>query len=336
MEVSSKDAEPLQPPPTLGQFLLDLVYVDRLHHDGPVRTFAFERNRVLEEKYFIFQALNRDTEKRILGPHLEEKNFSDVHKVDTNVQMTTAGTPHQVVSYMRQVRRESFDQPATVDPTTKKTMTIAEAFATSNSDELAAMTLGSDISVQGFIDSSDPVQDELLEWRYGSPLAPYGSTALGRTFLSISNRQGSADMGKHLAMITRVVLQQQENNSAIKSEMKVQIFAADSLLSVSDVAKWIKTNKLDQFGSSNRWILQIPRVWQHIKGGKYKSFASFLEAIFRPLFEVTNDPSKDTILHEFLQQVSGFDTIGAEGTSDELPLGPDAGKKLLSRFCAHY
>jgi AMP deaminase len=59
---------------------------------------------------------------------------------------------------------------------------------------------------------------------------------------------------------------------------------------------------------NNRWVLQIPRVYQLINPtGKIKSFHDLLEKIFRPLFEVTIKPKSDPNLHELLKQVRHLD-----------------------------
>lgn len=45
-----------------------------------------------------------------------------------------------------------------------------------------------------------------------------------------------------------------------------------------------------------------------------------IDNIFKPIFEVTLNPSKDPILYQFLMQVVGFDTVDDESTYEVLSL----------------
>lgn len=97
-----------------------------------------------------------------------------------------------------------------------------------------------------------------------------------------------------------------------------------------------------------RWLIQIPRLYSVYKESSVDTiqcFADFIEStvspslflstndypmltqlslflvidIFRPLFEVTIDPSSDPKLHRFLFQVIGFDCVDDE-SKPEPPL----------------
>lgn len=50
-----------------------------------------------------------------------------------------------------------------------------------------------------------------------------------------------------------------------------------------------------------------------------KNFQEILNNIFKPLFEVTNDPNTHPALHKFLQYVIGFDSVDDE-SKPENPL----------------
>jgi adenosine deaminase len=59
--------------------------------------------------------------------------------------------------------------------------------------------------------------------------------------------------------------------------------------------------------------LQVPRIydlWKRI--GRANNFQEVLNNIFKPLFRVTIDPSSNPTLHEFLKEVSGFDSVDDE------------------------
>lgn len=55
-------------------------------------------------------------------------------------------------------------------------------------------------------------------------------------------------------------------------------------------------------------ILQVPRLFDIYKSNNnVSSFQQIIENLFRPLFEVTIDPSSHPALHKFLRYVVGFD-----------------------------
>ena len=97
------------------------------------------------------------------------------------------------------------------------------------------------------------------------------------------------------------------------------------------LARWIIDNKL--FSHNVRWLIQIPRLYDVYKeNGSINNFEDivrskfmyrdenpkikFLVDVFKPLFEVTKDPSSHPKLHIFLQRVIGFDTVDDESKTE--------------------
>lgn len=69
------------------------------------------------------------------------------------------------------------------------------------------------------------------------------------------------------------------------------------------LAKWART--YDVYSDNVRWLIQIPRLFDIFKSNKLmNNFQEFLNNIFLPLFEVTNNPNSHPELHVFLQYVS--------------------------------
>jgi AMP deaminase len=59
--------------------------------------------------------------------------------------------------------------------------------------------------------------------------------------------------------------------------------------------------------------VQVPRLYDVYKStGLMDNFEQVVQNIFRPLFEVTKDPSSHPKLHVFLQRVIGFDSVDDE------------------------
>ena len=91
-------------------------------------------------------------------------------------------------------------------------------------------------------------------------------------------------------------------------------------------------NKL--FSHNVRWLIQIPRLYGVYKeNGSIHNFEDIVrsmfffyhdessrinvwEDVFKPLFEVTKDPSSHPKLHVFLQRVIGFDTVDDESKTE--------------------
>ena len=98
------------------------------------------------------------------------------------------------------------------------------------------------------------------------------------------------------------------------------------------LARWIVNNKL--YSHNVRWLIQIPRLYDVYKQSgtidtfediirskaslfSLKTLTSFIQPdVFKPLFEVTKDPSSHPELHEFLKRVIGFDTVDDESKTE--------------------
>lgn len=77
------------------------------------------------------------------------------------------------------------------------------------------------------------------------------------------------------------------------------------------LAAWVVDNKL--FSHNVRWLIQIPRLYDIYKSTNLlSSFDELIRNIFKPLFEVTKDPTSHPKLHIFLQRVIGFDSVDDE------------------------
>lgn len=89
-------------------------------------------------------------------------------------------------------------------------------------------------------------------------------------------------------------------------------------LSGSNLAAWWKTNGLDRI-TSCKFMVQFPRLLHlHRAAGHVDSFQDMLDNLFKPLFDVTADPSVDPVLHEFLLALGGIDTVDDESAWDVL------------------
>ena len=81
------------------------------------------------------------------------------------------------------------------------------------------------------------------------------------------------------------------------------------------LADWVVEHKL--FSHNVRWLIQVPRLYNVYKSTKaVQNFEDVIRNIFKPLFEVTRDPSSHPNLYIFLQRVIGFDSVDDESKAE--------------------
>ena len=84
------------------------------------------------------------------------------------------------------------------------------------------------------------------------------------------------------------------------------------------LSEWISRHELAN--ENVVWLIQIPRLYLVYKeSGLISNFEELLNNIFKPLFEVSMDPSSHPDLHTFLKQVVGFDIVDDESKVERRP-----------------
>ena len=113
-----------------------------------------------------------------------------------------------------------------------------------------------------------------------------------------------------------------EQNKYQMAEYRLSIYGS-SASEWDALSAWVCDHSL--FHYNVRWMIQVPRLYAVYKAaGKVQHFGEMLDNIFRPLFEVSVNPSSHPALHRFLQQCVGFDIVDDESVrersfSDHLP-----------------
>jgi len=98
------------------------------------------------------------------------------------------------------------------------------------------------------------------------------------------------------------------------AEWRISIYGRE-LDEWDKLAAWVIDNKL--FSPNIRWLVQIPRLYDVYKvTGLMENFEQVIINVFKPLFEVTKDPSTHPKLHIFLQRVIGFDSVDDESKAE--------------------
>lgn len=142
--------------------------------------------------------------------------------------------------------------------------------------------------------------------RFNTKYNPLGQSRLREIFLKTDNLIG----GRYLAEITREVLDDLESSKYQLAEYRLSVYGR-SRDEWRKLAAWVVDNRL---ASPNvRWMIQVPRLYEAYKeSGAVHCFQDMLNNIFLPLFEVTEDPSRDPKLHQFLSLVVGLDCVDDE------------------------
>ena len=116
--------------------------------------------------------------------------------------------------------------------------------------------------------------------------------------------------GRYLAEITREVISDLESSKYQMVEWRISIYGR-SLDEWDKLAAWVIDHKL--FSHNVRWLVQIPRLFDvYMATNLVQNFEQIVANVFRPLFEVTQNPQSHAKLHVFLQRVVGFDSVDDE------------------------
>lgn len=291
--------KPLVSVPTLRDYYSDLDQIIAISSEGPAKSFAFRRLEYLEAKWNLYSLLNeyQETTESKRNPH---RDFYNVRKVDTHVHHSAAMNQKHLLRFIKYKMKKSPDEKVIFRD--GKVLTLSEVFQSLN---LTAYDLSIDtLDMHAHKDTFHRFDKFNLKYN------PIGESRLREIFLKTDNYIE----GRYLAEITKEVMEDLEQSKYQMMEYRVSIYGRHE----SDwdkLAGWIVDNKL--FSHNVRWLIQIPRLYDIYKsGGIVESFDEIVRNIFKPLFEVSKDPSSHPKLHIFLQRVIGFDSVDDESKPD--------------------
>ena len=155
-----------------------------------------------------------------------------------------------------------------------------------------------DLSLQtlGVGDATDAAMWQRFD-KFNEKYEPFGVKSLREIFLKHDN----AVDGRFLADITREVI---EKGEGVYLEPRLSIYGRDER-EWDVLASWIVRYNL--VSKRVKWMVQIPRIFRKIaeslaakKGGAHSrySFQTLISNIFKPLFEVTQNPQSHPDLHK--------------------------------------
>ncbi|KAG2176979.1 hypothetical protein INT43_007633 [Umbelopsis isabellina] len=277
------------------EYYSDLDNVLGVISDGPIKSFAFRRLRYLESKWNLYVLLNEYQElaesKRV--PH---RDFYNVRKVDTHVHHSSCMNQKHLLRFIKSKMRKSPDD--IVIYRDDKLLSLSGVF---DSLGLTAYDLSIDtLDMHAHKDSFHRFDKFNLKYN------PIGESRLREIFLKTDNYIE----GRYLAELTKEIISDLESSKYQMVEYRLSIYGR-SIDEWDKLAKWVVDNKLLSYNV--RWLIQVPRLYDVYKSSSQIScFQDVIINIFKPLYEVTQDPSSHPNLHIFLQRVVGFDSVDDE------------------------
>lgn len=305
--------------PTLRDFYMDLEYIIEISSDGPSKSFAFRALDILEGKYNLYFLVNTYEETAICKrvPH---RDFYNVRKVDTHVHHSACMNQKHLLRFIKSRMKRSPDEIVMFRD--GKHLTLAEVFESINltaydlSIDTLDMHVGrwvivliyssfvSNLRGQAHTDSFHRFDKFNLKYN------PIGESRLREIFLKTDN----FIHGRYLAEITKEVMSDLESSKYQLVEWRLSIYGKKSD-EWDKLAAWVVDHKL--FSPNVRWLIQIPRLYHvYKKEGLLEDFEQVLINLFKPLLEVTSNPSSHPKLHIFLQRVIGFDSVDDESKTE--------------------
>ncbi|KAH7885397.1 hypothetical protein F5I97DRAFT_1928781 [Phlebopus sp. FC_14] len=290
---------PLFDIPSIREYFVDLDYVLEVISDGPAKSIAYRRLKFLASKFEMYSLLNESQELADMKsvPH---RDFYNVRKVDTHVHLASCMNQKHLLRFIKsKMKRSPHDVVIFRDGAE---LTLEQVF---QSLKLSAYDLSIDtLDMHAHQDSFHRFDKFNLKYN------PIGESRLREIFLKIDNRID----GRYFAELTREVMTDLEQSKYQNCEWRVSIYGR-STDEWDKIAKWVINSKL--LSHNVRWLIQVPRLYHVYKeNGVVNTFEDIVVNVFRPLFEVTKDPSSHPELHVFLQRVVGFDSVDDESKAE--------------------
>ncbi|KAF8843329.1 AMP deaminase [Paxillus ammoniavirescens] len=299
LTAAASDKQPLFEIPSIREYFVDLDYVLEVISDGPAKSIAYRRLKYLASKFEMYTLLNESQELAAMKsvPH---RDFYNLRKVDTHVHLASCMNQKHLLRFIKaKMKRSSHDIVIFRDGAE---LTLEQVF---QSLKLSAYDLSIDtLDMHAHQDSFHRFDKFNLKYN------PIGESRLREIFLKIDNLID----GRYFAELTREVITDLEQSKYQNCEWRVSIYGR-SVDEWDNVAKWVINNKL--FSHNVRWLIQVPRLYNVYKeNGVVNTFEDIVINVFRPLFEVTKDPTSHPDLHVFLQRVVGFDSVDDESKAE--------------------
>lgn len=283
-------------------WLRDTKMLIAMAADGPLKSFAYHRLKFLQSKFNMHNLLNGDderTEQKIV-PH---RDFYNVRKVDTHVHLSSCMTQKHLLHFIKHKLATFPDEVVLLRE--GKEMTLKQVF---DMLKITAFDLSVD-SLDVHADCNTFNRFDKFNLKYN----PVGESYLREIFMKTDNYMG----GRYFAELVREVIADLEQSKNDMAEYRVSIYgrARDEL---PKLAHWFVSHRMESCNVI--WLIQVPRLFYvYAAQDQVKTFAEFLDNIFKPLFEASLFPEKFPEMNEFLSHVCGFDSVDDESKLERYP-----------------
>ena len=289
----------LMPVPSVDEFYNDMDFLFDLRSSGPVQTYCFNRLQLIQTKFDLHGMVHTTTERNEMKSNCH-RDFYNVRKVDTHIHHSAAMNAKFLLRFIRRKAR-IFPNDVVMAAKDGTPITLTEVF-----QDLDVKP--GDLSLDKLNVMADKTTLHRFD-RFNAKYSPMGEPVLRTIFLKTDNYMG----GRYLAEMTRALMKELEESKYQHTEWRLSIYG-NRPDEWDKMSRWIQAHGLAC--ANNRWMIQIPRLYNiYHKNGTIRNFQQMLDNIFTPLFEVTMDPSSHPELAEFLNSVSGFDTVDDESKS---------------------
>mmetsp|Transcript_101251 Transcript_101251/g.201180 ORF Transcript_101251/g.201180 Transcript_101251/m.201180 type:complete len:753 (+) Transcript_101251:3-2261(+) len=289
----------VRPLRSVQDFYTDMAELFAIRSDGSVGTFCFQRLRLLQTKFDLYMMANFDQELQE-QMSVSHRDFYNVRKVDTHIHHSAAMNAKHLLRFIKKKMKRHGD-----DVVLKR-----------NGKDITLQMLCNQLGINAYdlsLDHLNVTADQTVFHRFdrfNQKYSPLNQPDLRTVFLKTDNIMG----GRYLAEITRELLDDLEESKYQHAEWRLSIYGR-SREEWRNLARWVLSNKL--LSPNNRWMIQVPRLYSVYKAtGQISSFQDMLDNIFVPLFEATLDPESHPEVAEFLNHISGFDSVDDESKSN--------------------
>ncbi|XP_063862391.1 AMP deaminase 2-like isoform X3 [Scylla paramamosain] len=292
--------------PNLTRYIQDVNLLCALIANGPVKSFCYRRLQYLSSKFQLHVLLNemRELTAQKAVPH---RDFYNIRKVDTHIHAASCMNQKHLLRFIKKAMKTHPDEIVCCSKDNK--MTLAEVFASMN---LTAYDLS--------VDMLDVHADRNTFHRFdkfNAKYNPVGESRLREVFLKTDNYIN----GKYFGHIIKEVMSDLEESKYQNAELRLSVYGK-SVDEWDKLARWAVEHNVHS--ENVRWLVQVPRIYDIYKNNNIvENFGVLIDNLFRPLFEVTINPSSHPELHAFLQYLIGFDSVDDESKPETSVLDKD-------------
>jgi AMP deaminase len=294
--------------PDVEEFGEDYNRMVEMVSEGFMRSYCFQRLQLLSSAFRTHTTMNGPTESLEQG-NLLGTDFYRTMKIDNHIHAAGAPSAKQFVSFVEKKLETENDTVVSKDG-----KTLGQVFKEAGLDKhhltIDAFNVLADYSVYQRFDN------------FNAKYSPFRMADMRRIFLKTNNHLE----GRYFAELLKIVLNRHETSKGHVSgvEMRLSIYGMERE-EWYDLAEWMLKDWGGSFpgtmvSPSNRWMIQIPRLWRIYRMKPEKDGSGFnemLENIFTPMFEATLYPDKYPKLSEALKHIVGIDSVDDEGAQEE-------------------